>query len=153
MSTFQEKLVETINKRNAEIRRKQEAFDKMLDYKSTVGKYCNGYVGISFRTDKPEYDINKNNFILNSKFDGWFRKDSYAGVADGYGLMIRNIKITSRKPVLVGDFICHKAEIIYESNDFESSLVIDKFWVFVHKEFDIADVVEYIDSHINEWQP
>lgn len=123
-----------------------------------------GFAAIGFRgTESADYAINQNNFYLNAAGDGWFRKDKYAGIASGYGLMIRNIKITNRKkhyhngePSFVGqeigNFVAYKASIIYETNDFESEVVEDKFWVFVHKQFDIKDVVEYIDTHINEWR-
>ena len=118
-------------------------------------RYCNGYIAIGFRTDKAYYDINKTNFELDSKLDGWFRKNE--GRANGYGLCINYIKITNRKKHYqngnpnwvgesVGDFLCYKAEIDYTTNDFEPSDEIDKFWIFVHKQFDIEDVLEYIQK-------
>jgi hypothetical protein len=135
----------------------------MMDYKSTVGVYCNGYVAIGFRQNSADYDINKNNFILNSCGDGWFRKDKNSGISSSHGLLIRNIKLTNRKKhfyngvpnvmgELVGDFICYKAEIEYETNDFDPEVCYDKFWVFVHKTVDIKDVLCYINDHKNEWQ-
>jgi hypothetical protein len=113
-------------------------------------RYCNGYASIGFRTADAGYVINHDNFILNSKNDGWFRKDY--GIAKGHGLCINDIKITSRVPILVGDFICYKAVIQYTNNDFEPKEETDKFWVIVHKRFDIKDVMEYIQENKENWR-
>jgi hypothetical protein len=123
-----------------------------LNYHTTSKKaYTIGYVAIGFRTDKVGYDINKANFILNSKCDGWFRKDE--GIANGYGLCINTIKITSSNPILVGDFLAYKAKIEYTNNDFEPKEERDFFWVYVHKQFDIKEVLDYIEEHKHEWHP
>ena len=139
-------------------------FTNMLNFYEGryVHKYCNSFVAIGFRTDKINYDINKDNFILNSKYDGWFRKAE--GIANGHGLCINSIKITNRnkhyhngEPTWVGehigDFKCYKAEIQYTNNDFEPKEETDKFWVIVHKKFDIKDVLEYIEQNKENWYP
>jgi hypothetical protein len=140
---------------------------ELIDYKEAASVFNSsiGFASIAFRTSEdPSYAINQNNFNLNTTGDGWFRKDKYAGPASGYGLCINSIKITNRKKTYhageptwvgqeVGNFIAYKAIINYTNNNFDPEVEEDKFWVFVHKQFDIHDVIEYIVNHRDEWKP
>jgi hypothetical protein len=121
-----------------------------LDYNRSF-PYCNGWVFIAFRDKKKvSYVINEDNFVLNSYGDGWFRKAK--GTRWPYiGLCIKDIKITSRTPILIGDFICHKCECNYI--DYQEDHCKDKFWLFIHKKFELKDVLEYIETYSKEWRP
>lgn len=114
-------------------------------------RYCSGHIAIAHREEgEPAcYAINKSNYKLNGKCDGWFRK--IEGLANGYGLAINSIKITSRTPLLVGNFLTYKAVIQYTAND--ETPATDKFWVFVEKSFDIEEVLEYIQENQHKWFP
>lgn len=119
---------------------------------SQIERYSNGFVSIAFRDKESEkYAINKSNFVCNSFNDTWFRKTE--GVTKGYGLMIRDINITSTKTLYVGDFKAYKCTIKYEDNTCEWKIDTDKFWLFVHERFKLEDVLAYIETHKNSWIP
>jgi hypothetical protein len=135
---------------------------KEFKSKNPQHRYCNGYISIGFRGTKSDYDINRDNFSLNGMNDGWFRKID--GLAKGHGLCINNIRVTNRKyhyfngePSFicntVGDFLCYKAIIDYTNNDFDSKDETDLFWIFVHKNFALADVLDYIEENKEGWYP
>lgn len=122
----------------------------MLDYSASVAaRYCNGFVAIGFRENPAEADINRDNYILNSMGDGWFRR--VYGIAKGHGLCLNSIKITSRSPKLVGDFYCHKAKINFTYPD--GDLGTDFFWLYIHEDYDLEQVLTYIEIHKHEWRP
>lgn len=110
-----------------------------------------GYVAITYRsTNNPSLDlVSCHPYILNSKHDGWFRKNE--GLADGYGLCINNVKITSRKPMVIGDFLAYKVAIDFTNNDEIDDN--DIFWLYVENKFDIKDVMEYIEKTKDNWYP
>lgn len=128
---------------------------KITDYVEAynVGGFYIGYASILFRENNdPNTDLSSRHgfpYVLNSKNDGWFRKTE--GIAQGYGLCINSIKITSRKPQLMGKFICYKAQIDYTSH--EETPASDKFWVLVHQQFDIQEVLQYIEDNKKNWYP
>lgn len=124
--------------------------EKLWQAELKYNRYCSGYVFIAYRTEHDAgYDINQNNYKLNGKGDGWFRK--IEGLCNGYGLAINAVKITSRKPQLVGDFIAYKAIIQFTAND--ETPAEDKFWIYVHKHFDIEEVLDYIEKTQHNWYP
>lgn len=123
---------------------------KFLDYKETVGKYYLGYASLSFRTTNFQSDIHKA-FVLNSKGDGWFRKDN--GIADGYGLCINRIKITSKTVRDIGAYLVYKCKIEYTGNDDEQTPETDLFWLYVHKNFEVEEILEYIKENKDKWYP
>lgn len=123
--------------------------EKLWQAEIKYNRYCSGHVFIGYRFSDARTDINRCNYKLNGKGDGWFRK--IEGVANGYGLAINTVKITSRQPQLIGDFIAYKAVIQYTAND--ETPAEDKFWIFVQKQFDIEEVLEYIELTQHNWFP
>ena len=127
---------------------------QIIDYAKARNeyRYCCGFVSIAFRKHlEPRDDINYGSYILNSGSDGWFRKDHDNGASSGHGLCIDQIKITGRNPAWVGDFLAYKCKIEYTTA--EESPASDFFWLYIHKEFNIEDVLKYIEEHKGEWKP
>jgi hypothetical protein len=126
--------------------------EKLWQAELKYNRYCSGYVFIAYREeDEPaSYAINKYNYKLNSKCDGWFRK--IGGVSNGYGLAINSIKITSRQPQLIGDFLTYKCTIQHIDCDTEEAIT-DKFWLFVHRHFNVEEVLDYIEQNQHKWYP
>jgi hypothetical protein len=120
----------------------------ILDYNETVGKHYLGYASISFRTTNFQSDTHKA-FVLNSKNDGWFRKDN--GIADGFGLCINEIKITSKTVQDMGSYLVYKCKIEY--TDWEEYPETDLFWLYVHKNFELEEIMEYISENKEKWYP
>lgn len=124
---------------------------EFLNYqKSVIEGYYIGYVAISFRAQNPSVDSFLA-FVLNSQYDNWFRRVS--GISKGHGLCIRNIKLTSKNPSVMGDFLVYKCKIDYINNNFESDIETDLFWLYVHKKFDVEDILKYIEENKENWKP
>lgn len=120
-----------------------------LDYTKSVNeKYYLGYCAISFRDQSPNGNSHRT-FVLNSKGDGWFRRTS--GPGDGYGLCINDLKITSSKPNKMGDFNVYKCVINYINWNEEEAR--DFFWLYVHKNFELEEILEYIEENKHNWRP
>ena len=117
------------------------------------GKYYMGWVAIGFRkSNNPGRDImNGLTFGLNSKNDGWFRKTE--GHANGYGLPLTSFKITSRSPVVLGDYYVYKAIGTYISFEDDETIERDNFWLFIHKDYELSDVLTYIEKNNKNWRP
>ncbi len=108
-----------------------------------------GNAAIAFRFDNNPAGsfYHRYPYILNSKGDGWFRKDS--GLGDGYGLVIRSIRVTSRKPIEHLDGTFHKAIIDY--TDVSGRDQREPFWLYVSKHFTLEEVLNYIESNKSKW--
>lgn len=124
---------------------------KEFKSKNPAHRYCNGYISIGFRSKDADYDINKDNFVLDGGNDGWFRKID--GIAKGYGLAINELKVTSKQFWVVGDFYCFKAKIAYTNWNWNPEDETGLVWVFVHKAFEIEEVLEYIEENKEGWYP
>lgn len=123
-----------------------------LDYNQS-GSYCIGFASIAYRNcENPSANCHKA-FVANSYGDGWFRIPRGEGLSEGYGLCIRELKITSKNCFYMGDFIAYKAIITYINPNDEYMLETDKFWIFVHKDFDVLSVLEYIEQTKMQWTP
>jgi hypothetical protein len=114
--------------------------------KSRIERYCVGYASIAFReSNDPSYALNNNPFVLNSKNDGWFRKVD--GNSAGFGIAINDFKITSKNPIKIGHFYAYKCKISYTNWAWEPEEEKDFFWLFVHQNFEVEEIVEYINDH------
>ena len=124
----------------------------ILDYsKSVTERHYAGYASISFRQNNdPAYDIHRV-FVLNSHNDGWFRRDKQSGIMSGVGIAINSIKITSRNPQYLGNYVAHKCKIDYINNEEEQTS--DIFWLYVHKNFTLEEVIKYIEDNQENWYP
>lgn len=108
-----------------------------------------GFVAIDYReANDPREFFYGFPYVLNSKGDGWFRK--FEGQGNGYGLALKSIKITSTKPIEKGSFKLYKASIEFEDH-YEDSIEKGKFWVAIHKQFTLDEVLGYIEKHKHEW--
>lgn len=124
----------------------------ILDYHKSVnaGHYA-GYASISYRINiDPAYDIHTP-FVLNSCGDGWFRKDKHAGVTAGCGLCINSIKITGRIHKHLGKYTALKC--IIDFTDYNEEPATDKFWLFVHDDYTVEEVLQYIEDNKDKWVP
>lgn len=125
---------------------------EFLNYnKSKQDRSCIGYASIAFRTEESYQTSCYKSFILNSKNDGWFRKDE--GIADGFGLCINEFKITSHKPVTMGAFNVYKCKINYTDWAYDSEIQNDFFWLYVHENFDLEEIINYINENKESWYP
>jgi hypothetical protein len=94
-------------------------------------------------------------YILDVKHDGWFRKSE--GVAKGYGVMLRGIKLSGRKtkewatgsllPVMVTFLPLTQDE--EDPKQYETS----KGFLYVHNSVDAKEVVDYINANKSKWVP
>jgi hypothetical protein len=94
-------------------------------------------------------------YILDIKRDGWFRKSE--GVAKGYGIMLRSIKLSGSKtktwgtgsllPILL-TYLPHTADEedlkLYEKS---------KGFLYVHNSVETQDVIDYINANKSKWVP
>jgi hypothetical protein len=94
-------------------------------------------------------------YILDIKRDGWFRKSE--GVAKGYGIMLRSIKLSGSKtktwgtgsllPILL-TYLPHTADEedlkLYEKS---------KGFLYVHNSVEAQDVIDYINANKSKWVP
>ena len=114
--------------------------------------YCIGYVSLTFRQDNtPIRDVNCGNpFILNNHDDTWFRRTE--GISKGYGLCIKNVKVTANAPKTMGDFNCYKVKVDYIGWNSEN-LLSEFMWLTIHEDFSLNSVLEYIDKHKENWIP
>lgn len=115
------------------------------------GSYI-GFVSLWFRdTNNPSFDLMGNSFILNSFNDTWFRCTE--GNAKGYGLSITEFKVTGRTSLLMGNFNCYKVKVSYR-DWYEEDLIREEFmWLAIHRDFEIEDVLGYINLHKDNWKP
>jgi hypothetical protein len=98
-------------------------------------------------------------YVLNGDgMDGWFRK--MEGPAKGYGIAVRDIKLTSKKDKLDGTsspYERYDVKVTYlpssedtdDSNKYESSLG----WLWVHRDYSLEEVLEYIKKNMKNWTP
>ncbi len=131
------------------------AYDKgIIDYRKSrsEGVYL-GYAAIAFR-DKAKPDASAYEYILNGTGDGWFRK--VEGNAKGYGLCIIQVKVKSKKGQHYGPkYIVYKAMMKYIPSDKEEEedAEVHPIWIFVHNDFELEDVLSYIQQNSNKWRP
>lgn len=143
---FKEQLIESVDIRDFQTARFKE------------GAYL-GFAAIGFRfSNNPGMDANKNEpYLLGSKGDSWFRKDE--GHGTGYGLAIRKVKVTSKRPFEFGSgaYSAYKAKITYNpvsnTEDDSENYETDDFWIFVHETFELKDVIDFINKNVDKYVP
>lgn len=120
------------------------------------GKNINGYVQMVFGQTRSSWATSEP-YILNSYNDGWLRKT--AGIAKGYGLAIRQIKLNA-KQFETGFFNVYKVTIKYlpyefddPDDDHSGNWETGKMQLWVYFEFDAKDVIKYIESRIKTYIP
>lgn len=120
----------------------------LTDYnQSLIEKRYLGVAAINFRNDNPNVD-SWNSFILNSMNDGWFRR--IEGNSKGYGLQIQSLKITGKIPIEWPCYYVYKGKIKYL--DFSNEIKFGKVWVFLDKNFNPNDLINYIDQNKCKWK-
>lgn len=124
------------------------------NYKKSVSERLYlGYASISFRDNTPNMNSHRA-FVLNSKGDGWFRRDDKDSVSDGYGLVINEIKVTTRtNPIVMGNYNVYKCVITYVDWSWEAEEKKDFFWIYIHKNFDLSEILDYIEENKENWYP
>lgn len=118
------------------------------------GHYA-GYVFIVFREGSKDVHLGTGGeYTLNGKGDTWFRKlEDHPAGTKGYGLAITEFKITSRNPEVRGNFNVYKATIKYIPISDENSTDTATIFLWVHKNFELKDVLSYIDQNKHSWRP
>jgi hypothetical protein len=114
-------------------------------------RYCIGYAALAFKQDTPGSDCNRA-FICNETGDGWFRRDNCSGPSSGHGLSIIQIEVLKNKVKVVGDFQVHSVKLILLGNN-EIDITEESFWLYIHKDFSLAEVLRYIYLNSYKWRP
>jgi len=114
-----------------------------------------GYGAINFRGYGAKFDGQiYEAYILNSKGDGWLRQ--IEGQGKGYGLVIRDIKVRSKKWKKYGDYKKYVGQVKYlENGKDEDDGVYDSgnVHLFVHVAFELEDFLSYIKKNMKKWKP
>lgn len=112
-----------------------------------------GYVFIKFR-EGGKHDVAKSEYILNSMGDTWFRKvEDHPKGTKGYGLAIQDLKVTSKTPMQYGRSNAYKASIKYTPVSDENTIETASVWLYIYNEYELKDVLKYINLHKNKWKP
>jgi hypothetical protein len=94
-------------------------------------------------------------YILDVKRDGWFRKSE--GIAKGYGVMLRNVKLSGRKTKEWGSGSLTAVLVTYlphtDEDDDPKLYETSKGYLYVHNSIDAHEVIDYINTHKNKWIP
>lgn len=126
--------------------------DMFRNYQKSVSERLYlGYAAISFRTTNFQSD-SLLPFVLNSKGDGWFRRTE--GNSDGYGLAINDFQITTRsEPITMGHYKVYKCKINFTDWSQEYKNETDFFWLYVHENFELEEILAYIEENKKDWYP
>lgn len=116
-------------------------------------KKSSGYVFIKFR-EGGKHDYSKAEYTLNGTGDTWFRKlDNFPKGTKGYGLAVQSFKVTSRSPQTQGDYNVYKGTITFIPDGEEDSLDTGTVWLWVDKNYELDDVLAYINKNKGNWKP
>ena len=130
----------------------QFSFSKLVQ-DALANNFYAGYVFIKFREGN-KHDAVKSEYTLNGKGDSWFRKlEDHPWGTKGFGLAIKSFKITSRTPQVHGHFNVYKGSITYIPNDDEDVTETGSIWLWVHKDYELQDVLDYVNKHKGSWKP
>jgi len=115
--------------------------------------YNLGYAAIYWKEPHPNL---QEAYILDGMHDGWFRKDVLYGEGKGYGLMLRDIKITSKEPWEWADGHLYLVKFTYLSNNVDyddGSRISSLGYLYVNEDVTIEDVLQYIKDNSANWVP
>jgi len=127
----------------------QEQYDRRRD----------GDIEIVFR-EKPHMHENFPRYIYNAFNDGWFRITT--GQARGYGLIFKNIKITSQTPDHKSsnmDRLAYKASLMYVPSeytnepDWKDRYEKTNVWFVVDKYMLPQDAINIFKNDMKKWYP
>jgi len=103
-------------------------------------------------------DMKYPEFILNgANKDGWFRRTE--GNSKGYGLMVRDIKVTSKTSDVdsKSSYNRYKVKIAYLPSEHyaedPANYETSAGWVWVHKDYTLDEVLAYINKEKSNWVP
>jgi len=113
-----------------------------------------GYAAITFRKKTNPWDPYESfgAWVLGGRKDTWFAKTE--GTGKGYGLMIRELKITSRTPVddSTAHALVYKAKMKYIPIGQDDEELTD-VWLYVHRDVTLESVLKFVEQHKHEWVP
>jgi len=110
--------------------------------------------------------INGGSYYWNAEGDGWFR--AVDGIAKGYGLIFKNLKVTSKSPLnwngnkkydIDGKANVFKASFEYVPNEYTADADWDTryekatIWLVVPEDFNPRDVVKTFMKDQKKWTP
>ena len=128
-------------------------FDLSLATKG--GARLDGVIGLEFAERKrPSIQGRAVGLDYALKSDGWFRRISGAG--KGYGLMIRSMT-AGTKPVKTTEFFnVYRSTVTYlpdahYNDDHPDKHKKAKMYVWVHRNYDISDVLGYVRSNLKKF--
>ena len=108
-------------------------------------------------------NTNRMAFMYNyDRKDGWFRK--IEGVGEGYGLMLRSVKLSTKKMPIVwgnGSFSLYPVNTTYLPGEYDeddpTKYVKAQMTMFINRDIDYSakpeDVIAYCNKNKNNWIP
>lgn len=99
-------------------------------------------------------------YVLNAGGDGWYRGND-PRLHTQVGLSLVSLKITSKDPVQWPQGRLYKCRVNHietdgdfnkpiEQQEYETS---DPMWLYVANEFELEDVLKYINQNSKKWRP
>jgi len=127
-------------------------------------------IGIMFRDKmKPTAQwAHGGTYYWNAEGDGWFR--SMEGISKGYGLIFKNLKLTSKNPLNwdgsikyqpggVSQWSIYKATFDWVPNEYTNDLDWDKYyeksniWLVIPDDVDPMDAIKVVMKDQRKWIP
>lgn len=136
-------------------------FDKRNNSPIYIQRFVFKAACIQFRygNSKRRPDFFKGMYQLNVENDGWFRiwsKDPVS-TGKGYGLAIRDIRTTTRAMELIDGYNVFQVKVQFlpssEDQDDPALYETGLAWLYVHENFTIDEVLDYIKRHKDSWVP
>jgi len=127
------KFTEILNEVNSD-------FSTLLKYPVQNTSSWLGNAAIDYRSNQQMF----NAYVLNSKGDGWFRKTE--GISKGYGLALKNIKVTQKEGKIFGDYLQYKVKLTYIDDNTEKETTDMGYLVINTKNTTLDEVLNYISK-------
>lgn len=90
-------------------------------------------------------------YVINAMKDGWFRISEKQDRAYGYGLEIKNVRLSGRDSISYGEGRAYKVLVDYTNSQGEPEKN-EPFWLYVHSEHTPEEVLQYIEKHKHNWK-
>jgi len=88
-------------------------------------------------------------YILDASHDGWFRK--VRGIAQGYGLMIRSIKLIKAKPKDWAKGFIYPVSLKYEDFSGDGKVHSGRAYLYVDNSKTPEEIIAYIENTMASW--
>lgn len=131
-----------------------EALQSFTNVHDALAKrYYAGYVFLRFKNNNYKGGSEADPaYVLNGSGDTWFRR--IEGPGKGYGLAITDMRVSyTRPPTNMGNFNVYRAIVTYIPWDDEEKQEKATMHLWIHKDYELSDVMHYIYEHMHTWRP